>query len=218
VAHRHFPAPRRETTETVHDLLDKVGLAPYHADRYPGQLSGGQRQRVAIARALATRPRLVVCDEPVSALDVSTQSQILNLLADLRESLGLGYLFISHDLAVVRQVADVVAVMYRGRIVEHGPSEAIYTRAAHPYTQMLLDSLPTPDPTRRAARRAARAQLQATAQGVAQPMSAGCPFADRCAAAMPVCRSEFPAATELPDGHVVSCHLYPPRDPGSVGS
>jgi ABC-type glutathione transport system ATPase component len=160
VLNRHFPMNRRETDDRVAELLQSVGLPNYHMQRFPGELSGGQRQRVAIAKALATRPRLLVCDEPVSALDVSTQSQILNLLSDLRRQFGLAYLFISHDLAVVRQVAEVVAVLHRGAIVESGSTEQIYRSPLHAYTRMLLSSVPSHDPRGRDERRAARAALR----------------------------------------------------------
>jgi len=163
VVDRHRAGKRRGTDARVLELLDMVGLAEHHAERYPGELSGGQRQRVAIARALAPGPRLLVLDEAVSALDVSTQSQILNLLVDLRAQLGLGYLFISHDLAVVRQVAESVVVMRRGRVVEAGPSELLLTRPRQAYTQMLLASAPSPDPSGRDERRARRAALRAPA-------------------------------------------------------
>jgi ABC-type glutathione transport system ATPase component len=161
VLERHFALTRAETENRVAELMDNVGLASYYMHRFPGELSGGQRQRVAIARALATRPRLLVCDEPVSALDVSTQSQILNLLGDLRNQFGLAYLFISHDLAVVRQVAEVVAVLHRGAIVEAGPTEQIYRAPQQAYTRVLLSSVLDHDPRRREQRRAARAALRA---------------------------------------------------------
>jgi peptide/nickel transport system ATP-binding protein/oligopeptide transport system ATP-binding protein len=150
VLKRHFSISGRQATAQAVELLDQVGLPSYHLNRYPGELSGGQQQRVAIARALAPKPRLLVCDEPVSALDVSTQSQILNLLADLRRDLNLACLFISHDLAVVRQVADMVAVMNRGVIVETGPTETLYTRPSVEYTKILLASVPSLEPRRRA--------------------------------------------------------------------
>jgi ABC-type glutathione transport system ATPase component len=161
VLDRHFELTRQQTDDRIAELLHNVGLPSYHMQRFPSELSGGQRQRVAIAKALATKPRLLVCDEPVSALDVSTQSQILNLLSDLRQQFGLAYLFISHDLAVVRQVAEVVAVLHRGVIVETGPTEQIYRDPSHPYTRMLLSSVPNHDPNGRDARRAARAALRA---------------------------------------------------------
>jgi ABC-type glutathione transport system ATPase component len=161
VIDRHFTLTRAQTDERIAELLDNVGLRSYHMQRFPGELSGGQRQRVAIAKALATKPRLLVCDEPVSALDVSTQSQILNLLSDLRQQFGLAYLFISHDLAVVRQVAEKVAVLHRGSIVEAGPTEQIYREPTQPYTRVLLSSVLNHDPRGRDERRAARASLRA---------------------------------------------------------
>ncbi len=151
VIKRHFDTPDDETQRRAAELLDKVQLPSYHLDRYPSELSGGQQQRVAIARALAPQPRLLVCDEPVSALDVSTQSQILNLLSDLRRDLNLAYLFISHDLAVVRQVSDFVVVMHRGAIVEQGPCETIYTEPQADYTKLLLSSVPALDAWKRRA-------------------------------------------------------------------
>jgi ABC-type glutathione transport system ATPase component len=168
VLDRHFALSRRQTDDRVAELLQNVGLPSYHMQRFPGELSGGQRQRVAIAKALATKPRLLVCDEPVSALDVSTQSQILNLLSDLRQQFGLAYLFISHDLAVVRQVAEVVAVLHRGAIVETGPTEQIYRNPSQAYTQMLLSSVPNHDPRGREERRAARAALRASSSSNAK--------------------------------------------------
>jgi ABC-type glutathione transport system ATPase component len=161
VLDRHLSLKRAQTDDRVAELLHSVGLTPYHMHRFPGELSGGQRQRVAIAKALSTNPRLLVCDEPLSALDVSTQSQILNLLSDLQKQFGLAYLFISHDLAVVRQVAEVVAVLHRGAIVEMGPTEQIYREPSQPYTRMLLSSALNHDPRGRDERRAARASLRA---------------------------------------------------------
>lgn len=161
VLNRHFALTRSQTRDRVAELLDNVGLSSYHMQRFPGELSGGQLQRVAIAKALATKPRLLVCDEPVSALDVSTQSQILNLLSDLRQQFGLAYLFISHDLAVVRQVAEVVAVLNRGAIVEMGSTEQIYHQPTQPYTRVLLSSVLNHDPRGREERRTARVSLRA---------------------------------------------------------
>lgn len=161
VLNQHFALTNSQTQDRIAELLDNVGLSAYHMHRFPGELSGGQLQRVAIAKALATKPRLLVCDEPVSALDVSTQSQILNLLSDLRRQFGLAYLFISHDLAVVRQVAEVVAVLNRGAIVEMGPTEQIYHSPAQPYTRVLLSSVLNHDPRGREDRRAARVALRA---------------------------------------------------------
>lgn len=160
---RHFNTPQSETDDRVAAALSRVGMPTFYMDRYPGELSGGQRQRIAIARALATGPRLLICDEPVSALDVSTQSQILNLFAELRRELGLAYLFISHDLAVVRQVADTVGVLRHGQLVETGNCDDIYKAARHPYTRLLLSSVPNPDPDPegRAERRATRRALRA---------------------------------------------------------
>jgi ABC-type glutathione transport system ATPase component len=160
VLNRHFSLTSSQTHDRIAELLNNVGLSTYHMQRFPGELSGGQLQRVAIAKALATKPRLLVCDEPVSALDVSTQSQILNLLSDLRQQFGLAYLFISHDLAVVRQVAEVVAVLHRGAIVEMGPTEQIYHAPTHPYTRVLLSSVLNHDPRGRDERRAARVSLR----------------------------------------------------------
>jgi ABC-type glutathione transport system ATPase component len=160
VLSRHFALTNSRTHDRIAELLDNVGLPAYHMQRFPGELSGGQLQRVAIAKALATKPRLLVCDEPVSALDVSTQSQILNLLSDLRQRFGLAYLFISHDLAVVRQVAEAVAVLHRGAIVEMGPTEQIYHAPTHPYTRVLLSSVLNHDPRGRDERRAARLSLR----------------------------------------------------------
>ncbi len=186
----------------VEDMMELVGLARRLYDNYPSQLSGGQRQRVAIARALINRPRIVICDEPTSALDVSVQSQILNLLQDLRRELGLTYLLISHNLAVVEHMADRVAVMYLGRIVEEADTQALFVKAGHPYTEALLKSVLTPEPG---------LGVPDTQLGAAYPnpldMPSGCRFHPRCKAVMDKCRSRAPEPRKRGDGYV-ECHLF----------
>jgi peptide/nickel transport system ATP-binding protein len=182
----------------VADSLQAVGLNANDARKYPHEFSGGQRQRIAIARALITRPRLVVADEPVSALDVSIQAQVLNLMTDLQGEFGITYLLISHDLAVVEHICDEIAVMYRGRFVETGPSEALLASPAHPYTRALIDAAPK----LHAERRRAPAPADDSTGG-----GPGCAYAARCAFAQPRCRSEAPVLRPLPDGRRVSCHF-----------
>jgi oligopeptide/dipeptide ABC transporter ATP-binding protein len=195
----------------VSDLMQRVGLDPSFARRYPHQFSGGQRQRIGIARALAVRPRMLICDESVSALDVSIQAQILNLFMDLRAELGLTYLFISHDLGVVRHICDRVAIMYLGRIVESADADEFFARPNHPYTQALLDEMPTVRQRRRV--------FQPVKGEIPSPLHppSGCHFHPRCPHAFARCRSERPVLREVAPGHVSACHLndLPPETPAT---
>ena len=193
---------RKDRADRVSELLETVGLPRAVAERFPHEFSGGQRQRIGIARALALKPDFVVCDEPVSALDVSMQAQIINLLLDLQEKLGLSYLFIAHDLAVVRSIATDVAVMYAGALVEQAPKPVLYAAPKHPYTQALLEAVPRPDPDR-----VRSAALGGEVPSILNPPP-GCAFAARCPQAMQVCRSERPAPRATGEAQVVACHLY----------
>ena len=198
----HNLCPRGEYAARGAALLTQVGLAPDLLDRYPHQLSGGQRQRVGLARALALSPRLVVCDEPVSALDVSVQAQMLNLLADLQRAQGLTYVLISHDLGVVRHSADRVCVMFLGRVCEVGPTQALFSAPRHPYTKFLLDSVPRPDPTRRGE---SGPPLAGEIPSPVHPPS-GCRFRTRCPYAQDICAQTVPPLTGAGD-HQAACHI-----------
>jgi oligopeptide/dipeptide ABC transporter ATP-binding protein len=196
---------RREREDRAAELVGLVGLGRQHLQRYPYQFSGGQLQRLAIARALAINPQLVVCDEPVSSLDVSTQAQVINLMRSLQRELGVAYLFIAHDLSVVRHVSDRIAVMYLGRIVEQGPAETVYTSPKHPYTEALLSAVPIPDPVVQRSR-----QRVVLAGDVPSPVDPppGCHFHTRCPFVMDVCRTVDPESYLTPDGTTVACHLH----------
>jgi oligopeptide/dipeptide ABC transporter ATP-binding protein len=204
---QNIPTPRGVRV-AVQELLELVGLNPEHYNRYPHEFSGGQRQRIGIARALALRPKLVVADEPVSALDVSIQAQVLNLLEDLQATFGLAYLLIAHDLAVVRHLCDRIGVMYLGRLVEVGTAAEVYGRPRHPYTVALLSAVPQPDPARRLARE--RVPLVGEPPSPMRPPP-GCPFHPRCPVAEDVCRTTAPELFPDALGHAVACHYPAPR-------
>ena len=200
----HRAAKGAERRERIEELLRLVGLEPTHANRYPHEFSGGQRQRIGIARAIALNPEFIVCDEPIAALDVSIQSQVVNLLENLQTHLGLTYLFISHDLSMVRHIADRVAVLYLGKIMEMADVETIYTDPKHPYTKALLSAVPVPDPEVESTRK--RIILEGDIPSPADPPP-GCPFNTRCPVAQDRCVTEVPEWRQLPGGQWVACHF-----------
>ena len=196
---------RKDRQERVQDLLKTVGLNPYFVNRYPHEFSGGQRQRIGIARALAVNPAFIVCDEPISALDVSIQAQIINLLEDLQDELNLTYLFIAHDLSVVRHISDRIAVMYLGKIAEVADRDELYANPMHPYTQALLSAVPIPDPVIENQRR--RIILEGDVPSPANPPK-GCNFSTRCPRVMDICREKEPLFKDYGNGHYVACFLH----------
>jgi oligopeptide transport system ATP-binding protein len=201
----HIGANRNEQRERVQELLRVVGLNPYFVNRYPHEFSGGQRQRIGVARALAVNPEFIVCDEPISALDVSIQAQIINLLEDLQAEYKLTYLFIAHDLSVVRHISDRVAVMYLGKLAELATRDELYSNPLHPYTQALLSAVPIPDPAVEEKRR--RIILEGDVPSPANPPK-GCNFCTRCPRVMDICREVDPEFRDMGGGHWVACHLY----------
>lgn len=206
----HFGLDGDERDRRAGDLLEQVGLERHHLERYPYEFSGGQRQRIAVARALATEPRLLVLDEPVSALDTSTQSQVINLLDSLQTETGAAYLFIAHDLAVVRHISDRIAVMYHSRIVEQGASDTVCEEPRHPYTELLLASIPDPDPVVQPIKSSRRRELTIGGElgAAGNAPERGCPFASRCPHVMDICHTEFPEPFMIDGGGEVRCHLH----------
>ena len=199
----HNLVPKDQYDDYITKIMVSCGLQPYHKDRYPHEFSGGQRQRICIARAIALNPEFIVCDEPVSALDVSIQAQVINLLKELQDEYKLTYLFISHDLSVVEHISDTVGVMYLGGLVETGETEDIFKNPLHPYTKALFSAIPIPDPDVKLN----RIILEGSIPSPANPPS-GCKFHTRCSECMEICKKEAPKAKDMGNGHVVSCHLY----------
>ena len=203
----HNIVPESEYRDYILKVMDNCGLAKHHIDRYPHEFSGGQRQRICIARAIALKPKFIIADEPVSALDVSIQAQIINLLKDLQKEMGLTYLFISHDLSVVEHISDTVGVMYLGNLVEFGPKKTIFENPLHPYTKALFSAIPIPDP----AARKERVILQGDIPSPANPPK-GCKFHTRCPYATELCKTTVPKEHDMGNGHMVKCHLYNSAD------
>ena len=199
----HTNLSKEERMKIVHELLETVGLSAKHAKRYPHEFSGGQKQRIGIARALTVRPKLIIADEPISALDVSIQAQVLNLLHELQQKFNLTYMFISHDLSVVEMISDRIAVMYLGFVVESAPKEMLYKNPSHPYTQALLSAVPIPDPGHQKERIILEGDIPSTIN-----LPKGCPFAARCKMCKPECLETRPTPKEIEPGHIVSCHLF----------
>ncbi|OAB46200.1 ABC transporter ATP-binding protein [Paenibacillus glacialis] len=201
----HGIGSKQDRRDTVLELLEKVGLKTEHALRYPHEFSGGQRQRISIARALSVRPEFILCDEPISALDVSVQAQVVNMLEDLQAEYGLTYLFIAHDLSMVRHISDRIGVMYLGKLVELAPSDELYDHPAHPYTQALLEAIPQPDP--KIAQQLSSPSITGELPSLIQDFQ-GCKFASKCPFAQDRCRQEEPQWLEISPGHYTACHLY----------
>ncbi len=199
----HGLVPKAQLDDYITEIMLSCGLQPFHKDRYPHEFSGGQRQRICIARAIALNPDFIVCDEPVSALDVSIQAQVINLLKDLQKERNLTYLFISHDLSVVEHISDTVGVMYLGGLVETGETEDIFRNPLHPYTKALFSAIPMPDPEMKLE----RIILEGSIPSPANPPS-GCKFHTRCSECMEICKTEVPVEKDMGNGHMVRCHLY----------